>query len=297
MPDTHLGRQNTGAVWPGGASKQGPHRVGAFSICPQLEAFGYELNLRPSIEKEATKIGTLVHVGLAYRYGTQLATAHKPSWLVYQDGRYAIWICGQDRPDLAQEALRIYDAYCAHWDPLIASGVAPAFRPLLIEHQFEVGFTMPDGSSEPYTARIDLLAEVVLPTGREVWLIDHKTGSKLTNHTGTSYRADRQMLTGLALCRAHGFNVNRVIINAMSREYPQPRFARFEVPISHEAYSRLGADTAYVLQQMNDVRKRYPDPNNRPRSWDSCLRKYGRCDFWDVCTNGQQELIQYVKRT
>jgi hypothetical protein len=297
MPDTHLGRQNTGAVWPGGSSKQGPHRVGAFDICAQLEAFGYELNLRPSIEKEATKIGTLVHVGLAYRYGSQLATAHKPSWLVYPDGRYAIWICGQDRPDLAQEALRIYDAYCAHWDPLIASGVAPAFRPLLIEHQFEVGFAMPDGSSEPYTARIDLLAEVVLPTGRELWLVDHKTGSKLTNHTGTSYRADRQMLTGLALCRAHGFNVNRVIINAMSREYPQPRFARFEVPISHEAYSRLGADTAYALERMNDVRKRFPDPNNRPRNYDACLRKYGRCDFWDVCTNGQQELIQYVKRT
>ncbi len=295
MPDTHLGKPNTGVIWPGGPSKQGPHRVGAFDICPQLEGFGYELDLRPSMEKEATKIGVLVHVGLAYRYGALLV--QKPSWLVYPDGRYAIWICGQDRPDLAHEALRIYDAYCANWDPLIAGGAAVPFRPLLVEHQFEVGFGMPDGSSEPYTARVDLLAEVHLPTGREIWLIDHKTGSKLSNHTGTSYRADRQMLTGLALARAHNYPVNRVIINAISREYPQPRFARFEVPISHEAYSRLGSDTAYVLGRMNDVRKKFPDPNNRPRNYDACLRKYGRCDFWDICTNGQQELIQYVKRT
>lgn len=295
MPDTHLGRPNTGAVWPGGSSKQGPHRVGAFDICAQLEGFGYELNLRPSIEKEATKIGTLCHVGFAYRYGMLLT--HKPSWLVYPDARTAIWVCGQDRIDLAQEALRIYDAYCAYWDPLIASGAAVDFRPLLVEHQFEVFFPMANGTQEPYTARIDLLAEVMLSTGREIWLIDHKTGTKLTNHTGTSYRADRQMLTGLALARAHGFNVNRVVINAMSREYPTPRFARFEVPVSAEAYGRLAADTAYALERMNDVRKRWPDPNNRPRNYDACVRKYGKCDFWDICTNGQHELIQYVKRT
>lgn len=291
MPDTHLGRQNTGAVWPGGSSKQGPHRVGAFDICAQLEGFGYELNLRPAIEKEPTKIGTLVHVGLAYRYGMLLA--QKPDWLVYPDGRYAIWICGSDRPDLAQEALRIYDAYCAHWDALTASGAYPAIRPLLVEHQFEATFRMPDGSTEPYTARIDLLAEV----GNEIWLLDHKCGGKLSYHTGASYRSDRQMLTQLALARLDHYNVNRVVINAMSREYPESKFGRFEVPISHEAYARLGIDTAYVLERMRDVRKRWPDPRNRPRNYDACLRKYGKCDFADVCTNGDHELIQYVKRT
>ena len=121
MPDVHLGALHTGSVvFPGGSSKQGPHRLGAAATCLQLEAFGYELNLRPNVEKDATKIGTLVHVGLAYRYGALLDK--KPDWLVYPDARWAIWICGQDRPDCASEALRIYDAYVAHYDPLLALG-------------------------------------------------------------------------------------------------------------------------------------------------------------------------------
>jgi hypothetical protein len=291
MPDVHYGMPSVGAVWPGGASKQGPHRVGAFAICAQLEAFGYQLNLRPNVEKDAPKIGTLVHVGLAYRYGVLLDV--KPDWLVYPDARWAIWICGQDRPDCAAEALRIYDSYVAHYDPLIAAGVVPAWKPLLVEHQFEVSFVMPDGSVEPYTARIDLMVECQ----GEILLVDHKTGSKISNHSGKHYSADRQMLTQLALARQAGHNVSRVFINAMSREYPQPRFGRFEVPISHEAYGHLGQDTAWALEQINIVRKRFPDPMNRPRSWESCMRKYGQCDFSSLCTDGLHRLVEYVKRT
>lgn len=291
MPDVHLGRPNTGAVWPGGASKQGPHRVGAFAVCPQLEAFGYDMNMRPMIEKDVTKIGTLVHVGLAYRYGSLLAT--KPDWLVYPDGRWAIWICGQDRPDCAQEALRIYDAYCAYYDPLIAAGAVPKWQPIMVEHQFEVQFAMPDGSTEPYTARLDLLC---YENGRII-LPDHKTKGRIGRQTGNEYAGDRQMLTCLALARAFGHNVERVVINAITREYPQPRFARFDVPISHEAYAHLATDTEYLLRQMRDVRVRYPDPTNRPRTWESCIRKYGPCDFIPLCHDGTHRLVEYVKRT
>ncbi|OHD23149.1 MAG: hypothetical protein A2Y38_19905 [Spirochaetes bacterium GWB1_59_5] len=291
MPDVHLGKPNTGAVWPGGASKQGPHRVGAFCVCPQLEGFGYELNLRPAVEKDVTVIGTLVHVGLAYRYAMTLA--QKPDWLVYPDGRWAIWTCGQHRPDCRAEALRIYDAYCAFYDPLIQRGAVPAWKPLLVEHQFEIAFTMPDGTTEPYTARIDLLAE----ENGHVILVDHKSKGKIGRQTGNEYASDRQMLTCLALSRHFGFNVERVVINAMTREYPDPRFARYEVPISHAAYNRLGEDTAHALRQMREVRTRYPDPANRPRTWENCIRKFGPCDFIPVCTEGNHRLVEYVGRT
>jgi hypothetical protein len=254
------------------------------------EGFGYELYLRGGIEKEVTKIGILVHVGLAYRYGLLLPT--RPEWLVYPDGRHAIWICGQDRPDLATEALRIYDEYCAHYDGLIARGITRPWRPVLVEHQLEVAFPMPDGSTEPYTARLDLLAY----DGEELLLIDHKCGGKVAYHSGSVYRSDRQMLTCLALSRAHGYNVSRVVINAMSREQPS-RFTRFTVPISHEAYARLGPDTQYVLERMKEVRKRYLDLTNRPRVYESCYRKYGKCEFHDVCTDGPHRLVEYTRRT
>jgi hypothetical protein len=291
MPDVHLGHPNTGAVWPGGASKQGPHRVGAFAVCPQLEGFGYELYLRPLAGyKDAAEIGTLVHVGLAYRYGMRLA--QRPDWLVYPDGRHAIWICGQERPDTAMEALRIYDAYGAYWDRLIAFGAIAMWKPLLVEHQFEVSFAMPDGSTEPYTARLDLLAE----ENGQVILVDHKTKGKITKNTGNDYATDRQMLTQLALCRVYGYNVQRIVINALSREYPEPHFGRFDVPLSSDAYNRLAIDTEHVLRQMRDVRTRHPDPTNRPRTWENCLRKYGPCEFIPLCKDGMHRIVEYTKR-
>lgn len=293
MPDTHSGRQNTGqlAVWPGGASKCGPHRVGAACLCPQLEAFGYELGLRPIIEKDPTKIGTLVHVGLAYRNAVLLP--QKPDWLVYKDGREAIWTCGADAPELATVALFIFDHYQQRY-------AVNTFQPLLVEHQLEVQF-----EGEPYTARLDLLA--IDTETNEIVLVDFKTKGYIKRETGYEYRNDRQMLTQLALCRFYGYDVKRVVIDAMTRPKPNavgfydlekftPRFARFDVPISQIAYGRLWQDTAWALQNMRAVRQQYPDPMNRPRVMESCIRAYGACDFVPLCTEGPDKLVDFVVR-
>lgn len=285
MADTrsadHTG-QSDGVVWPGGPSKQGPHRVGSFALCPQLEAFAHELHLRLAQEKAATAIGTLVHVGLAYRYAMMLPRDQWPSWLVYPDPMTAIAVCGWNNQTAAYEAQRVFYAYCMKYQVNI-------WTPVLVEHQFEVAF---DG--EPYTARTDLLA---IESGEYV-LIDHKTVTKLSRNIGTSYRGDRQMLTGLALARAAGYDVKRVIINALSKEYPEPQCERYDVPISSTAFYRLGEDTRHYLQRMVEVRKQYPDPWNRPRNWDACVRKYGRCDYYPLCVEGYEPhiLAEYVRK-
>lgn len=275
MGDLHRDRPNVEVVWPGGPSKQGPHRVGAFAICPQLEAFSQDLHLRTIHERPATAIGTLVHVGLAYRYGMMMPVW--PSWLVYPDPMTAIATCGWQNPEASLEAQRIFAWYQHHYTRNV-------WTPVLVEHQFEVEI---DG--EPYTARTDLLA---IENGEYV-LIDHKTCGKLSNGIGRDYRADRQMLTGLALSRAAGYDVRRVVINAITKEYPVPRFQRYDVPISEIAYSRLGEDTRYYLNRMREVRAAYPDPHNRPRNWDSCVRKYGRCDYYPVCSDGPEHLVNF----
>lgn len=282
MADLPRGYSNvTGALWPGGLSKQGPHRVESFAICPQLEAFAHDLHLRPMLPKMATSVGNLVHVGLAYRYGAMLP--RRPDWLVYPDARTALWTCGQDHLEAAEEALRVFDAYEANYRINV-------WQPLLVEHQFEVMFA---SLGEPYTARTDLLC---VESGQIV-LVDHKTCAKLTRTIGNDYRTDRQMLTGLALARANGYDVQRVVINALSKERPFPRFGRFDVPISPTAYARLGEDTAYYLEKMAEVRRRYPDKLNRPRNTGSCVRKYGRCEFYEVCADGPQHLVQFKEKT
>jgi hypothetical protein len=292
MPDAHLGRVNNGAIFPGGASLQGPHRIGSFCLCPQLEAFSQELFLRPIVEKDATKIGTLVHVGLAYRGGALLP--QKPAWLVYRDGREAIWTCGADAPELATVALYIFDHYQQRY-------LVNTWQPLLVEHQLVVTL-----EGEPYSARLDLLA-LDLETN-EIILVDFKTKGYIKRETGYEYRADRQMLTQLALCRFYGYDVKRVVIDAMTRPKPNkmgfydlegfvPKFSRFDVPISHLAYGRLWDDTVWALRNMKAVRAAYPDPMNRPRVWESCLRSYGACDFQPLCTEGPDKLVDFVRRT
>jgi len=291
MADSHSGNVNTGtgAIWPGGASKQGPHRIGAACICPQYEAFSQEMYLRPIVEKDVTLIGTLVHVGLAYRYGMLLA--ERPSWLVYPDGRTALWTCGAHRPELAEVALYVFDAYQAFWGP-------PQWRPLLVEHQFEVSL-----EGEPYTSRLDLLAM----EGNDCIIVDHKTKGYIKRETGYEYRTDRQMLTQLALARTFGYDVKRVVINAMTRPKPSkmgfydlqnfsPKFARFDVPISAVAYGRLWEDTVWALRNLKAMRAAYPDPTNRPRVYESCVRVYGPCDFNPLCSDGLVRINEFTKR-
>lgn len=254
-------------IWPGGLSLNGPHAVGSFALCPQLHGFAHEMHLRAVVESEATAVGTLVHAGLAYRYAAALNP--RPDWYVYADGYDAIKRLAKN-PDFADLALRVFAGYEEHW-----ARVGDPWQPVLVEHQFVVQF--PSGL---YSARTDLLA---LEYGEFV-LIDHKTCRKLSDSIRGQYAADRQMLTGLAIARASGYDVKRVVINALTKERPFPNFARYEIPLNHVAFSTLGRDTEYYIRQQAAVRAEFPDPMNRPRNWDACVRKYGVCDYFGLCT-------------
>lgn len=258
-------RRDNSPVWPGGPSLNGPHAVGSFALCPQLHAYAHELHLRPVQEKLPTAVGTLVHAGLAYRYAAPLKP--RPDWFIYRDGYEAINALAK-REEFRDLALAIFAAYETHWtvDP---------WEPVLVEHQFVVQL-----GPLPYSARTDLLA---LENGEYV-LIDHKTIKSLSDGIPAKYAADRQMLTGLAIARANGYDVRRVVINAVTREMPYPSFRRYDVPINHEAFERLGADTQYYIDRMAEVRAAYPDPMNRPRNWDACVNVFGPCEFHGLCT-------------
>jgi hypothetical protein len=124
-------------------------------------------------------------------------------------------------------------------------------------------------------------------------IVTHNTTGRLSKNIGTSYRTDRQMLTGLALARASGYDVKRVIINALSKETP-PQFQRYDVPVSEIAYNRLGEDTRYYLARLAETRKAYPDPMNRPRNHGACLRKFGLCDYYPLCSEGLTRASEFV---
>lgn len=260
--------------------------LGAFCTCPQLHGLGYEMGLKAADEKPARKIGTLVHVGLAYRYGALLP--QKPDWMVYPDPRTALWTVADGDIEAGTEALRIFDEYQKFY-PIEQN----YWKPLLVEHQFEIIIDI-DGTPEKYTLRIDLLAEDMRDGALVV--VDHKSAFKLTKNVGYSYRADREMLTALAMCHANGYQPNRIVINAMTKERPEPKFGRYDVPLSTEAFSRLGADTVHWIRQIRAMRQSHPDPTSRPRAYEQCVRKYGVCDMWPICSDGPQRLAEFTKK-
>jgi len=263
--------------------------VGAFLTCKQLHGFGYQMGLKASDEKPARKVGTLIHVGLAYRYGALLP--QKPAWMVYPDPRTALWTVAQGDVEAGVLALKVFDAYQAYY-PIEQN----YWKPILVEHQFEVVWDI-DGVPEKYTLRVDLLAQDTR-TG-EIVMPDHKSCYKLSKNVGLSYRADREMLTGLALCRNAGYDVKRIVINAMTKgtqEQPTPQFARYDVPISAEAYAHFGDDTIHAIREMRAIQISHPDPARRPRTLESCQRKYGLCDFWPICTEGPQRLTEFTRK-
>lgn len=259
--------RDTSNVWPGGPSLNGPHAVGSFALCPQLHAFAHELHLRPVIERQATAVGTLVHAALAYRYAAPLNP--RPEWFVYKDGYEAIRKLAS-RDDFADLALHVFAAYEEHY-----ARVGDPWTPVLVEHQFVVDF-----AHGKYSARTDLLA---IENGEYV-LIDHKILGKISDSLRGQYAADRQMMTGLAIARASGYDVKRVVINAANKDRPVPSFRRYDIPINHTAFASLGRDTAYYVALQAAVRNQFPNPYDRPRNWDACTRKYGQCDYFGLCT-------------
>lgn len=265
MSSPHSGRS---PVWPGGPSLNGPHAVGAFALCPQLHAFSHELHLRPVIPKPRPYVGTLIHAGVAYRYAAMLPK--RPEWFVYADGYEAIRELGANRPQLRDLALAVFEAYERHW-------AVDSYEPVLVEHQFVVPF-----EHGLYSARTDLLA--VDHSDGQLTLVDHKFPGVLKPNYGANFGSDRQMLTGLAIAQANGYNVSKVVINAGSQQMPDPVFGRFEIRINPEFYSRLGQDTAYYIQLQALTKQQFPDPMNRPRNTEACLSKvYGPCDYYDLC--------------
>lgn len=267
--------------------------LGAFAVCPQLHGFGYELGLKPGEDKDALVLGTLIHVGLSYRYAMRMDP--RPSWLVYPtpqapDPRVAIWVIGQDRLDLATEALRIFDAYQAKY-------AAPRYWPLKVEEKFETTLNV-DGVPMRYTLRLDLLAYDTW-AGNELVYVDHKSAYKLSKWVGRNYRLDREMATALWLARLHGYEVRRVVINAMNKAKDAdggPQFERYDVPVSPVMYSRIEQETVYWMRQMRAVKAQYPDATNRPRVYESCMRKFGLCEFEKICAEGDHNMSLYTRK-
>lgn len=275
-------RRDFSVVWPGGPSWQGPHRVGSFALCPQQEAFAHDLHLRPVIEKLPSAVGTLLHAGLAYRYASILPK--RPPWYVYNSPQEAINVLAknEEHRDLALKMMAAYEVRYAK----------NTWTPVYVEEQLAVRF--PNG--EPYTARVDLIAW----EGRDLCLIDHKSVGEITTSIGYRYRADRQMLTGLAIARRNNLPITKVIINAISRKTTDKngneighQCKRFDIAINPVGYERIERDTLYWLEAMKQIRAARPDPYDRPRNWEACTsREYGPCDFYGLCT-GEGSMSDY----
>lgn len=255
----------------------GPSHLSTFASCPQRAAFQYEAHLEPvgDTKREPARIGELVHVGLAYRYGAMLP--QRPGWMVYPSPAEAIAAVGAERPDLTLQAQRIFAWYEYVYQK---ENVVPVLVEAVLNAPLE---------EEWVAARVDFVGWI----DGILTVADHKVQKTLHKATASIMSTDRQMLTILAAARANGYDVQRVMLNGMTRDYPEPKFRRFDVQISHDAYGRLGQDTLYYLRQRRVMRDMYPDPYNRPRNFDACMTRFGLCPFHKLCRDGLHRLNEF----
>jgi len=269
-------------VWPGERNYKGigPSHLSTFASCAQRAAFNYELRLEPLDDprRDPAKVGDLIHAALAYHYGAMLS--QRPGWMVYGGPQEAIYALASDRSDLAWEAWRIFSWYLHYYQN-------DSFRPIAVENQLNVKL-----EDEWLSVRMDLLAY----EGSDLVVVDHKSKKTLPRNTGQILSTDRQMLMLLGILRANGHDVRRVIVNGMTRDFPEPRFRRFSVPISEAAYERLATDTLYYLRMRRQTRQQFPDPYFRPRNFDACMTRYGLCPFDGLCRDGFHRLEEFAQK-
>lgn len=143
-----------------------------------------------------------------------------------------------------------------------------------------------------YTGRLDL--GIYLPDG-SFWVMDHKTSSIV----GDSFYAQQAMSAqqegyNYACWRTTGKRPEGFIINMLASRKPSKtgkgiEFNRQRVYLSEERLEEWKQNTLVLVQEMMD----YFSLSHFPMRKAHCVGKYGRCQFYDVCSlpQGQRHLL------
>jgi hypothetical protein len=177
------------------------------------------------------------------------------------------------------ETFHMYEAYY----------VAERVKVLEVEQVFECEI-----GGEPYTQRLDWVYED--PQGR-VWLVDHKTTSKLEGKTNLGYAMSGQILGMRHLGRLYygerfaGVKLN-MIVWGRSGDGLDAKFTRVDPEPAPFAQSQFTNVVTFARDRVRALRESGAGGVN-PMAWPralsetTCVGRYGACEYYDHCKWGK----------
>ena len=225
--------------------------------------------------------GSLFHQGLAHYYQRKievLAGNDPEQWLPWRaavaaqaDAEGAGWL--HEIP-LVTEAI---EDYLRHWSQ-------DGWKPLLVEYELRAQVKHPTKPGERflYTQRADLIVE---DKDQRVWIVDHKTASRIAGRTLAQHTLSGQMIGYQHFGRAlYGERFAGVLLNRVKLQAPQEYDRR---PVQPAPWAvRNFIKTLQWAEQVDDMTPMDPDLAPMAVHQSVCYGSYGACDAHDLCRFG-----------
>jgi hypothetical protein len=278
--------QGDGKIIYTGPSPRGWHRLQLAAECLQRYAWKYEAPEKPGKGPPSAALakGSLIHLALAQHYATMRAQQRAErgeagdspdDWC---DPFTAVDLISrlEETTKYAQVALDTYEAYIKRYpyeDELQTMQIVAVED--LVSTKIKGKYLL--------TGRLDLAYRDL---GGRLWVMDHKTTTRLTRRHRVYYGMSGQMHAYLFMARETYENVAGLRLNMI--EHTGPKFERFDLmrsPFLEQKFEQSVVDIEESIERMLTSGREYDD---WPKAMSelTCIHRYGECDFLDKCRHG-----------
>jgi len=269
-----------------GPSPRGWHRLQQAAECLQKYAWKYEAPEEEGAKDELAKSpalikGSLVHLALAQHYARMRAEQ--------TEGDSAdAWCTPKEAVELIAElegntgyidnVLQTFDAYAQRYN---VKAEQQTMRILAVEELFDSKIA----GKYRLTGRADLIYEDM---GGRVFVVDHKTTSRITNKHKQYYGISGQLIGYAHMAReVYGDRFSGMVLNLIQHG-PNPKFERLTLPRSpflEQNFEQTVVDLEESIERLQTEGRPY---DQWPKAMNelTCFHRYGACQFVDQCRFG-----------
>jgi hypothetical protein len=259
--------------------------ISNYMKCDRMFYYKSIKKYRVQRSSEALDVGIVLHECLAAHYDSGGVRTFEPLAAIELE-----------RPDIATEVKRLLYAYFAAYqqEDIDTFDVRAVEREIIGEVEYK-------GTTAPVYARLDLLVrkktkdQTVLPAGPcpdGVWIIDHKTSSRMSQDLLEGYKMDGQFLLMSYLWHQQNFDqiygpLKGFVMNIITKT-KNPELKRLQIDIGdddRERFQRMVAPTIVEMhtRMQDDAEKANED--NWPMNFAMCKNPsgYGPCEYMTLC--------------
>jgi len=265
-----------------GQSPFGWHRIQAFMQCPTKYYHSYISNDDNKTVNPSLIIGSLLHTGMAHRYGIMSAEQHNEKHDLFapidamkeqakQEG--TLW------EEQLERVLDIYEKYTQDDQTLFWES------DFIVWHVEDI-FTL---TIEGYdiTLRADLVVQS--KSSGLIYFVDHKTASYIQENTTKGYSASGQFIAYQVLGenlwkdKFGGLIINYLQHGGFTAKNPTVKFLQTKVERSQSHIDTFAPSVLFYRKLIDHYQDKDLKDFPRVQTEFSCMHKYGACEFYDKC--------------